>query len=79
MEGKNTFFKLMDGVLPKSEMLFESQPSGAHFNLPGHSLANLKATIIEQVLKKEDDYRKEREHFFINTFNTFYNGMNKKK
>ena len=57
----------------------ESQPSGAHFNLPGHSLANLKATIIEQVLKNEEDYRKEREHFYINKFNTFYDGMNKKK
>ena len=41
----------------------ERQPLGAHFNLPGHSLANLKATIIEQVLKNEEVYRKEREHF----------------
>ena len=57
----------------------ESQPLGAHFNLPGHSLANLKAAIIEQVLKNEEEYRKEREHFFINKFNTYYEGMNKKK
>ena len=27
----------------------ESQATGAHFNLPGHSLANMKATIFEQV------------------------------
>ena len=57
----------------------ESQPTGLHFNLPGHSLANLKATIIEQVIYKDEEYRKEREHFYINKFNTYHDGMNKKK
>ena len=56
----------------------ESQPTGAHFNLPGHSLANLKATIIEQVLVNTELYRKERETFYIRKFNT-YDGMNKPK
>ena len=42
-----------------------SKATGAHFNLPGHSLANLKATVIEQVLNSEEDYRKEREHFLL--------------
>ena len=37
----------------------ESQATGAHFNLPGHSLANIKSTILEQVHKKNDIYRKE--------------------
>ena len=32
-------------ILPKDK----SQATGAHFNLPGHSLAYMKATIIEQV------------------------------
>ena len=27
----------------------ETTASGAHFNLPGHCLANMKATILEQV------------------------------
>ena len=57
----------------------ESQPTGLHFNLPGHSLANLKATIIEQVIYNEEEYRKEREHYYINKFNTYHDGMNKKK
>ena len=57
----------------------ESQATGAHFNLPGHSLANMKSTILEQVNIKSDIYRKEREHFFIRKLNTFYQGLNKQK
>ena len=57
----------------------ESQPTVLHFNLPGHSLANLKATVIEQVIYNDEEYRKEREHYYINKFNTYHDGMNKKK
>ena len=53
------------------------QATGAHFNQPGHSLANMKITILEQVKTNDMAYRKEREHYFINTFNTFQEGMNK--
>ena len=35
-----------------------TQPTGAHFNLPGHSVANLTVTIIEQVKNKCNLYRK---------------------
>ena len=54
-----------------------SQATGFHFNLPGHSKNNLTITIIEQVRKVDPCYRKEREKFFINKFNTFHNGINK--
>ena len=54
-----------------------SQATGAHFNLPGHSLANMKIGILEQVKKNDQDYRKERERYLIQKFNTFYNGMNR--
>ena len=37
--------------------------TGAHFNLPGHSVANMKCSVIEQVKKQSDIYRKEREDF----------------
>ena len=40
-----------------------SQARGAHFNLPGHSLADFLATIIEQTKKNNSEYRKEREHY----------------
>lgn len=57
----------------------ESQATGAHFNLPGHSLANMQATILELVNRYDEEYRKEREHFYIRKFNSYHDGMNKKK
>ena len=50
--------------------------TGAHFNLPGHSLANLTATILEKVKSNDIYYRKERETYQIRKFNTFYCGLN---
>ena len=50
----------------------------AHFNSPGHSLSNMKMTILEQVRKLDTEYRKERENYFIRKFNTFKTGLNKK-
>ena len=54
-----------------------SQPVGSHFNLPGHCLANLQATVLEQVKFNDETYRIEREKYLINKFNTYYNGLNK--
>ena len=31
----------------------------------------MKVTIVERVKKNDDQYRKEREKYFINKFNTF--------
>ena len=53
--------------------------TGDHFNLPGHSLADLNITILERVKKDDENYRKEREAYFINKFNTFYKGINNRK
>ena len=39
----------------------QSQPIGVHFNLQGHSLVNLKVTIIEHVVVNTKLYKKERE------------------
>ena len=44
--------------------------TGAHFNMPGHSLADLRVSIIEQTRRKSLEYRKEREHYHIRKFNT---------
>ena len=52
--------------------------TGAHFNLPGHSVVNMKISVIEQVKSQSDLYRKEREEFFIRKLDTCRNGMNKK-
>ena len=56
-----------------------SQATGEHFNLPGHSLADLRVSVIEQTARKGSEYRKEREHYHIRKFNTFHNGINKQK
>ena len=51
--------------------------TGEHFNLPEHSLADLRVTIIEQTKGKSSEYRKEREHYFIRRFDTLYGGLNR--
>ena len=51
--------------------------TGEHFNLPGHTEANMTFTIIEQCKSEEEEYRKEREKYHISKFNTYYQGMNK--
>ena len=38
----------------------------------------MKASVIEQIKKHSDLYRKEREEFFIRKFNTNNEGMNRK-
>ena len=54
----------------------KSKATGHHFNLPGHSLSDLKVTAIEKVKKFNTEYRKERESYLIRKFNTFYQGIN---
>ena len=54
-----------------------SQPTGAHFNLPGHTLSNMNVTILEKVKHFDTLYRKEREKFHIRKFNTFHDGINR--
>ena len=58
------------------EEVFLEPPITSH--QPGQTLANLKATILELVNKHDEEYRKEREHFYIIIFNSFHDGMNKK-
>ena len=53
--------------------------TGAHFNMPGHSLADLRVSVIEQTRGKSTEYRKEREHYHIRKFDTYYRGINKQK
>ena len=54
------------------------QSTGHHFNQPGHCLADMNITAIEQVKRNNTLYRKEREEYFIRLFNTYHKGMNKK-
>ena len=53
--------------------------TGAHFNMPGHSLADLRVSVIEQTRGKSIEYRKEREHYHIRKFDTYHQGINRQK
>ena len=53
--------------------------TGEHFNNQGHSLSDMTVTALEQVKKNDIFYRREREKYFINKFNTVHIGMNKQK
>ena len=52
--------------------------TGHHFNMPGHTLSDMKVTVLENIHKSDPEYRKERETYLIRKFNTFYQGLNKK-
>jgi hypothetical protein len=54
-----------------------NKATGEHFNLPGHSMHNMKFTMLEQVMSPDPLYGREREKVLIRKFNTFYNGINK--
>ena len=54
-----------------------SKPTGEHFNQPGHGIENMKIAILEIAKSNNIEYRKQRESYFINKFNTFYKGMNR--
>ena len=54
-----------------------NQTTGDHFNKPGHSISNMKITLLEKVKSTDPIYRKERAKYHIRKLNTFYNGMNK--
>ena len=47
-----------------------TQATGRHFNLPGHNLADMSITVVEQVRKNDIIYRKEREEKHIRRFDT---------
>ena len=41
-------------------------PLGAHFNLPGQNMSDLKATLLEKCRDESRTYRMVRESWFIN-------------
>ena len=57
---------------------FVDNTTGTHFTQPGHTLANIQIVALEQVKKNCELYRKEREEYFIQKFNTVMKGLNRK-
>ena len=56
-----------------------NEPTGLHFNLPGHRLSDMEVSILEKVFSKDKLTRETRESFYIREFQTEINGMNIKK
>ena len=54
-----------------------SQPSGEHFSQKGHSIADLKGMVLEQVTSKDPFVLNVREKMFIKKFKTYEKGLNK--
>ena len=52
--------------------------TGAHFNLPGHIMVDMKVTIVEKISSDDPQMRKIRESYFIQKFGTKWKGMNRK-
>ena len=55
----------------------KSKATGLHFNLPGHSISDMKVTILEKVHSLAPIVRKEREELYIRKFNTKYKWIDK--
>ena len=53
------------------------EPSGSHFNNPGHSFHNIQGLAIEQVRSKDPFILKARENWLIKKFDCYRNGLNK--
>ena len=53
------------------------QATGAHFNSKGHSVSDMRITVIEKIVSQEHQIRKEREKLYIQKFNTRYRGLNR--
>ena len=60
----------------RSERLEE--PSGHHFNTPGHTLSHLAGLVLEHVRNPDPFVLKAREFLYIQKFDTFNNGLNKR-
>ena len=61
----------------KREVLTEA--SGDHFNQPGHSVSDIQGLVLEKVKSKDPYVLKAREHFYIQKFDSYRNGLNRER
>ena len=59
--------------------LHANQPTGEHFNLPGHELNHLKVKVLEKNLDLGRYLLEVWESKYIRDFMTEFRGMNRKK
>ena len=56
-----------------------TEATGDHFNLPGHSISDMKLQIVEKVFDKSKAVRLSREKLYINLFESDHRGINRKR
>ena len=56
----------------------QDKATGKHFNLPGHSSADMEVIALQKIHQSDAFYRKEREHHHIQNFNLVRKGLNGK-
>ena len=54
-------------------------PTGIHFNLPGHSISDMEVSVLEKVYTQSRAIRESRESMWIRNFESETKGMNEKK
>ena len=54
-----------------------NKSTGQHFSGKGHTVSDMRVTILEKVFSLDAAVRKEREKYFITKMNTKYKGMNR--
>ena len=64
------------GYISRNE---QDKPAGKHFNLKGHSAADMEVMVLEKIHQSDAYYRKEREHHHIQSFDLVRKGLNGKK
>ena len=56
-----------------------NEPTGHHFNLPGHNITMMEITLLEKIWSSSTNLRKIRESKYIQDFDSFYNGINQRR
>ena len=57
--------------------MFPTKATGIHFNQRSHSASDVRITILEKMKTSDESYKKERERYLINKFNTYYKGIDR--
>ena len=56
-----------------------TEASGEHFSQPGHSVSDIQGLVLEKVKSKDPYVLKAREHFYIQKFDSYRNGVNRER
>ena len=56
-----------------------TEPSGEHFNLPGHTLSDMEGMVLEQVKNRNPYILRAREELIIQRFDSYKFGLNKER